>query len=149
MPERCLWLRYEDLVVHPEHELTRVCRFLGLEFEPSMLSFHEPDERPPHARRSPPYQGARRPLDPLQSQRWRKHLPEPVVRRADAICGEFAERFGYHPTTLGERPLSFRTLFGALYGRTSVLAEKLVFGALPTSLRTELINGFRRFARRA
>lgn len=32
-------LRYEDLVLHPEAELPRVCAFLGLEYSPRMLDF--------------------------------------------------------------------------------------------------------------
>lgn len=32
-------LRYEDLVLHPESELPRVCAFLGLEYSPQMLDF--------------------------------------------------------------------------------------------------------------
>lgn len=34
---RCLEVRYEDLVDHPESEVRRVCAFLGEEFEPAML----------------------------------------------------------------------------------------------------------------
>ncbi|KAB8193283.1 sulfotransferase [Nonomuraea phyllanthi] len=38
-----LTLRYEDLVADPERELRRLCLFLGLEFEPAMLSYGEKD----------------------------------------------------------------------------------------------------------
>lgn len=49
--ERYHELRYEDLVTDPEKELRSLCRFLDLEFEPAMLSYHRrvsqaiPDEK--------------------------------------------------------------------------------------------------------
>jgi len=38
-----LRVRYEDLANEPELELTRICKFVGLEYEPAMLSFNEKD----------------------------------------------------------------------------------------------------------
>lgn len=39
-PGRYYELRYEDLVVSPEVELRSLCAFLGLEFDPRMISFN-------------------------------------------------------------------------------------------------------------
>lgn len=147
-PERFLWLRYEDLVVHPEHELTRVCRFLGVEYDPVMLSFQSQEELPAATRGKVVPRGVRKRIDPTLAQRWQKRLSDTVIRRIDSICGEFAERFGYHPTTRGERPLSIGARLGALYGRTTVAAEKFVFGVLPAAMRISLINGYRRVSGR-
>lgn len=36
-----LTVRYEQLVENPEHELTRICAFIGVQFEPSMLEYGE------------------------------------------------------------------------------------------------------------
>lgn len=50
-PERYHQLRYEDLIERPEEELRRVTDFLGIEYTPSMLQYHErvresiPDEK--------------------------------------------------------------------------------------------------------
>ncbi|MEV1176854.1 sulfotransferase [Nonomuraea sp. NPDC049784] len=38
-----LTVRYEELVAEPERELRRLCLFLGLEFEPSMLKYGNKD----------------------------------------------------------------------------------------------------------
>ena len=40
-----LHLRYEDLAARPEAELKRVCRFLGIAYEPQMLSFRSHSDR--------------------------------------------------------------------------------------------------------
>lgn len=37
-PKRVLLLRYEELVTYPERETRRVCRFLGLQWSPRMLT---------------------------------------------------------------------------------------------------------------
>jgi protein-tyrosine sulfotransferase len=39
IPERCMRLKYEDLVTGPEKEFGRVCDFLGVDFEPFAVSF--------------------------------------------------------------------------------------------------------------
>jgi hypothetical protein len=40
-PESCIELRYEDLVMHPEATLTKILRFLSLNFEEQLL---DPDK---------------------------------------------------------------------------------------------------------
>jgi hypothetical protein len=50
-PERYHELRYEDLVAAPEDQLKSICTFLGIQFSPAMLKYHEtveqsvPDEK--------------------------------------------------------------------------------------------------------
>jgi sulfotransferase family protein len=140
-PERCMWLRYEDLVAYPEHELSRVCRFLKVELDPRMLSLARngaPASIPAPAsvrpRGSAPSSAPLVPPEP-----WQRELPEPVIRQADAICGRFAERFGYHPEPETE-PLPLIARLGVLAGSSSVLAEKIVFGMLPAGLSSGLVN---------
>jgi len=40
-PDRFLQVRFEDLLANADAELGRVCEFLGIAYEPSMLSFFE------------------------------------------------------------------------------------------------------------
>jgi hypothetical protein len=40
-PGRCRLVRYEDLVREPQIALQEICRFLGEDFDPGMLRFHE------------------------------------------------------------------------------------------------------------
>lgn len=40
-PEQIHWVKYESLTEQPCAELGKICDFLGVDFEPSMLAFHE------------------------------------------------------------------------------------------------------------
>ncbi|MGC2820228.1 MAG: sulfotransferase [Candidatus Sulfotelmatobacter sp.] len=42
--EQVHWVKYESLTAHPAEELKRICRFLGVDFEPSMLDFYRAHE---------------------------------------------------------------------------------------------------------
>lgn len=39
-PEQIYWVRYESLTSQPQAELERICRFMGVAFEPAMLAFY-------------------------------------------------------------------------------------------------------------
>ena len=39
--EQIRWVKYESLAAGPEAELEQICRFLGVDFEPSMLAFYQ------------------------------------------------------------------------------------------------------------
>jgi hypothetical protein len=147
-PERFLWLRYEDLLAYPEHELGRICTFLGVELDPRMLAFHEADDSQFYGKQNAWFQNLKKPLDASQASKWQKELSEPVVRQAEIICGPFAEGFGYQPTTRSEHPLPLSAKVGMAYGWCSVKAEKLLFGAAPAGLRTGFINAYRRLSGR-
>ena len=38
-PAHLLWVKYEDVVSNPARELSRICAFLQVKFEPGMLDF--------------------------------------------------------------------------------------------------------------
>ena len=142
-PERVLSLRFEDLLRCPEHELSRVCAFLGLPLHPRMLAtrrdepLHGPGTRPGWFEQPPAA------LEPARAERWSRELPAATVRTADAIAGRVAQRLGYAPAGHGRAPV-LPTALGWLYGWSSVQAEKLLFSACPAELRMALINGYRR-----
>jgi hypothetical protein len=98
IPERYHELRYEDLVREPQAELERVSEFLGLEFEPAMLAYHEGvdasalQDHPLLAK--PPTPGMRR---------WQEQMSAADVQVFEAIAGDTLSELGYeraypHPT---------------------------------------------------
>jgi O-antigen/teichoic acid export membrane protein len=40
-PEQVHWVKYESLAARPAEELEEICSFLGVDFEPAMLDFHQ------------------------------------------------------------------------------------------------------------
>jgi hypothetical protein len=90
IPDRYHELRYEDLVREPQSELERVCEFLGLEIEPSMLAYHERvdastlQDHPLLAK--PPTAGTRR---------WQEQMSPADVQIFEAIAGETLSELGY------------------------------------------------------
>jgi len=102
LPNRCHKIGYEELVSNPTAVLKSCCAFLGSDFDPGMLFYHERDmssfdERvdseltfePPNASR----------IDA-----WRMDMPASRLRRIEAICGREMTRFGYgRDTSFRER----------------------------------------------
>ena len=66
-------VRYEDLTGNTEFELTRICEFLGCDFENAMLSFHRPDE------------GVQ--TEPLATIGWKKRTVDPI---SSATVGRYS-----------------------------------------------------------
>ncbi|MFM1872250.1 MAG: hypothetical protein RL398_1672 [Planctomycetota bacterium] len=85
LPEaRKLEVRYESLLHAPELELGRICKFLGVEFEPEMLTFHTEST----------YDA----INPAGAHRWRTTLTEQQVRLVEARCSSLMATRGYAPS---------------------------------------------------
>jgi hypothetical protein len=100
-------LRYEDLLDDPGAEARTLCRFLGLEFEDSMLRYFEgaasllSAEPYPHEHenlRLPPTKGLRD---------WRTAVPAKEVAQFEALAGDLLTDLGY-PRAVPNLPLPAR-----------------------------------------
>lgn len=88
-----LEVHYEDLVSAPEPELRRICAFLGEEFTPAMLAYHQ-DSQPTHC--DP--RNARNLRHPLMAEnkgKWRRDMTQRELRIFEALAGPELERYGY------------------------------------------------------
>jgi hypothetical protein len=103
-PESYLELHYEDLVVEPEKELRRVCRFLDEEFQPKMLQFHVTAGE--SIREGGFHDPVRSPLTTTRMDRWRKEMSASRLRMFEAVAGPTLSEFGYEPANQG--PLTAR-----------------------------------------
>ena len=86
-PSDYMEVRYEDLVVHPEPALRRLCRFLGLSFEPGMLELSRATENIGDAR------GEKRIVANID--KWRATMPARRRRRIERIAGDTLDALGY------------------------------------------------------
>jgi hypothetical protein len=87
----CLELRYEDLLERPAETLERVCAFVGVAFDPAMLTLAKPAER----------RGEARALTIVGSNagKWRKRLGAAQVEAIERIAGKLMQELGYPPAT--------------------------------------------------
>lgn len=80
-PERILTLHHRDLVRDPERELTRVCAFLGLAYDPAMLRYHETSTYDPP--------------DPAFIEGWRKKLTPEEIGLVEGKAGAMMATRGF------------------------------------------------------
>ena len=88
-PEQVFDLRYEDLVSDPEANLARLCAFIGLEYDPAMLSF--PDTSTYSA------------VDPKLGEQWKRKQSPREIALTEVKVADLLTRRGYahsgHPVT--------------------------------------------------
>jgi sulfotransferase family protein len=90
-PERYHELRYEALVADAETECQKLCDFLALAYDPSMLSFHEGRTR------SKPGLSAKKAWRPVTAglRDWREQMLAGDLRRFEAAAGPLLDELGY------------------------------------------------------
>jgi hypothetical protein len=88
-------LAYEDLVVNPQGALSKLLKFLGLEFEESMLdlsrSAHELVDESEMQWKDNTF----KPMLKSNTEKWRQQLPAWKIRAIEIICKEWFEELGY------------------------------------------------------
>lgn len=100
----CLIIRYEDLVSSEVTEITKICTFLGLEFEPEMLTIrmlnhinHPVDDQKTKQFISKHFAGLAKPMQKDKIDAWKNTLSEKEIQDCDTICGRYGLDFGYQP----------------------------------------------------
>ncbi len=82
-PDNVLTVRFEDLMADLEPQLTRICDFLGLKFDPAMLRYYE------NTTYGPP--------DPKIAQKWREKAGKREIALIEGRCGPLLAARGYEP----------------------------------------------------
>jgi Sulfotransferase family len=90
-PDRYHELRYETLVADPELECRKLCDFLGLDYDPAMLRFHE------GRKTEEPGLSAKKAWRPITAglRRWREQMAPDDIRRFEAVTGPLLDELGY------------------------------------------------------
>ena len=89
-------VRYEDLLLDPQRELSRLCGFLGFDFEPEMLTYHERAEDVISGMGSiGSHQNIRR--APAPTRDWRTDYDKRTLALFEAFAGDALAVFGYEP----------------------------------------------------
>jgi hypothetical protein len=117
-PKRYLELRYEALVAEPEQSCRTLCEFLGLEYDATMLRFHQGRSKATSAR------SAKKAWLPVTAglRSWRDQMPPPDVARFEIVAGPLLDELGYgRATTPADGPAPDEAL-----ARVSRLREAFV-----------------------
>lgn len=97
--ERFCRIRYEDLVADPKTSFNRLCNFLGIPFEPSVLEFHnkksEIEKLYPEEITSRYFSSLFQPIDAGKTGIYKTRLTIRQIKIADLTVGKTAEAAGY------------------------------------------------------
>jgi Sulfotransferase family len=113
-----LEIRYEDIVVDPERGLRKICEFLGEEWNPHMLGYHEgaSDAMPESSMEW--HRTSVKPPDPSKIGAWKRKMAAADQIIYQDVAGDALDLFGYErvsaPRTVSTR---LRSLYYQLVKR--------------------------------
>jgi len=111
-------LKYEDLIGDPVGELTKICEFLAVPFDPAMLEY------PKDSTYSAP--------DPSLVNQWRRKLSDEEVTWIESQCAPLMKEVGYEPVNLAPRsPTTVETLRLSLENRAKRMRRNVDRYGLP------------------
>ena len=93
--ERILRVLYEDLVLHPEATLRKICTFIDERFEDRMLLWQGKANNAIPDRDKKFHSGLSRDLNPSDVGRWKREMTSREIFVAEALIGTQLSHFGY------------------------------------------------------
>jgi hypothetical protein len=98
-PEQIHWVRYETLAANPAAELQRVCNFLGVDFQESMLTFYRRYTNVEQEMPDGKYHALLgRPVTTGKIGRYREALTQTQIALVENLLGEEMQAVGYSPS---------------------------------------------------
>jgi hypothetical protein len=99
-PELIYSVKYEDLVSDPELQFRDICKFLGIDYDPSVMSFYQKKSAVEKAYAgsddlSQVHQSLFNPISTVRMNLWQTEMKERDIRVADLVAGKSAEKAGY------------------------------------------------------
>ena len=98
-PGEVLNVQYETLITAPEETLHQITDFLGIEFEPDLLTYHEKGTAEYSGYYAQIHARLNQAPDPSRITAWRKHMLPRQIALVDAICEETMRVVGYEQDT--------------------------------------------------
>jgi hypothetical protein len=94
-PKRFFRVKYEQLIANPEFIMTQLCRFLDVEFSPTMLAFHETDEARRAAASSTLWGNVTQPIMASNTGKYLREASEDDIRIFESVAGRVLDTLGY------------------------------------------------------
>ena len=98
-PGRCHQVRYEDLLGESEKTLRGVCEFLGVPFEPAMVTSEKGASELGDVPAWFWHQQVNRPINAKNAGKGRSFFSEEAKRTIERLCGDALRELGYPPAT--------------------------------------------------
>lgn len=99
-PDLVYSIRYEDLATEPEQEFAKLCRFLGIDYDPSVMSFYQKKSEVEKAYAGSEeirqvHQSLFNPISTVRMNLWQTEMSRRDIRVADLVAGKSADKAGY------------------------------------------------------
>ena len=98
----CLLIRYEDLVMFQEKETRRVCDFLSLKFDSSILNYQkidfdrvDIDKGKTRSFAKTHFKGLKKGINTSRVHAWKEQLTPKEIKTTEQICGSVGLNFDY------------------------------------------------------
>ena len=88
-------LLYENLLENPETELSKVCRFLGIDFDENMLEFNQRAGEIVKNKEKKWKDNLFKPILSSNKNKWMSELKKSQIFQVETICQPIIEDFGY------------------------------------------------------
>jgi hypothetical protein len=140
---------YEAVLKSPIATVRATCETLGIEFTPTMLSFHLSADTRSDASATSVWSNLSRPLMKDNAGTFERYLDEDEIRFVESACADSMCRLGYQTTLPLARGMEFESLRGRLVPRER--HEKSGYQRLPAAereLRRRRVEVLRRLAAR-
>jgi LPS sulfotransferase NodH len=92
---RFIGVSYEELTAEPESAMRKLCAFLGAEYHPSMLEFHESDEAKRAAESSALWGNVVKPVMKDNTRKFLREASEEDIRVFESVAGDVLDALGY------------------------------------------------------
>ncbi len=106
-------ISYEDLVADPETSLKGLCGFMGREYTPELLNFHQSSEASNAASSSSLWGNVTKPIMKQNTKKFLKHATEEEIEIFESVAGDVLDALGYERVRIAkgnEMEFSARTV---------------------------------------
>ncbi|GAA0745020.1 sulfotransferase [Ideonella azotifigens] len=98
-----LALSYEELTSNSESTLKLLCRWLGIEFHPGMLDFHQSEEASKTAASGQMWANVRKPVMASNTKKWLKSMSRDEIIDFESVAGRSLTELGYDLEVAGKQ----------------------------------------------
>jgi hypothetical protein len=99
-PANLLRVHYEALVANPDATIDRICRFIGVYFDPAMLRFCETEEAHTSARLARDWRNTAVPILSANANKFLEQMSADEIAIVETAAGDTMRRLGYEPIGL-------------------------------------------------